>query len=157
VALYGADIPLEDSGSFFAIILLIQHILHTLHISIYIVYIHPLAGHSDRMIIFKSAAYYALIDDELEEILSCDNEPVFRAYVGGLFRAACRLWKFVMPVEARAVFQNDVFHPATVDPKLQAYLGLSLEKRIFDKYVAFIFEFVIYNIFNILCIFCILS
>jgi hypothetical protein len=99
--------------------------------------IHPLAGHSDRMIILKSAAYYALIDEELEEILSCDNEPVLRAYVAGLFRAACRLWKFVMPVEARAVFQNDVFHPATVVPNLQAHLGLSLEKRIFDKYVAF--------------------
>ena len=91
------------------------------------------------MIILKSAAYYALIDEELEEIMSCDNEPVLRAYVGGLFRAACRLWKFVMPVEARAVFQNDVFHPATVDPKLQAHLGLSLEKRIFDKYVFFFF------------------
>ena len=137
VALYGADIPLEDSGGFFCKhILLIQYILHILHISIYTVYIHPLAGHSDRMIILKSAAYYALIDEELEEILSCDNEPVLRAYVAGLFLPACRLWKFVMPVEARAVFQNDVFHPATVDPKLQAHLGLSPEKRIFDKYVA---------------------
>ena len=36
------------------------------------------------MIILKSAAYYALIDEELEEILSCDNEPVLRAYVAGL-------------------------------------------------------------------------
>ena len=105
------------------------------------------------MIILKSAAYYALIDEELEEILSCDNEPVLRAYVAGLFRAACRLWKFVMPVEARAVFQNDVFHPATVVPNLQAHLGLSLEKRIFDKYVGFVFEYVIYNIYNIFCIF----
>jgi hypothetical protein len=33
VALYGAEIPLEDSGSFYMHILLIQHILHILHIS----------------------------------------------------------------------------------------------------------------------------
>jgi hypothetical protein len=52
-----------------------------------------------------------------------------------------------MPVEAKAVFQNDIFHPAIVNPKLQAHLGLSLEKRIFYKYVGF--EYVIYNIFNI--------
>jgi hypothetical protein len=92
------------------------------------------------MIILKSAAYYVLTDEELEEILSCDNEPDLKAYVVDLFRAACRLWKFVMPVEAKAVFQNEVFHPATVDPKLQAHLGLSLEKSIFDRYVGFIFE-----------------
>ena len=84
-------------------ILLIQRILHILHILIYIDYIPPLTGHSDRMIILKSAAYYALTDEELEEILSCDNEPVLKAYVVGLFRAACRLWKFVMPVEAKEV------------------------------------------------------
>jgi hypothetical protein len=75
------------------------------------------------MLILKSAAYYALTDEELEEILSCNNEPVLKAYVVGLFRAACRLWKFVIPVEAKAVFQNEVFHLATVDPKLQAHLG----------------------------------
>ncbi len=96
------------------------------------------------MIIYKSAAYYALTNEELEEILSCNNEPVLIAYVVGLLRAACRLWKYVMPVEAKAVFQNEVFHPTTVNPKLQAHLGLSLEKCIFDKYVGFIFEYVIY-------------
>ena len=94
------------------------------------------------MLVLKSAAFYALIDEELEEICSCDDEPALKAYVVGLFRAACRLWKFVMPVEAKAVFQNEVFHPATVDAKLQAHLGLSLEKRIFDKYVGFIFDYV---------------
>jgi hypothetical protein len=126
--------------------MLIQRILHIL--DIYIDYIPPLTGHSDRMIIFKSA-YYALTNEELEEILSCNNKPVLKAYVVGLFRAACRLWKYVMPVEAKAVFQNEVFHPATVNPKLQAHLGLSLEKRIFDEYVGFIFGNVIYDIFNI--------
>ena len=61
------------------------------------------------MIIFKAAAWYALTDEELQEILSCDSEPILKAYILGVFRAACRLWKFVMPVEARSVFQNEVF------------------------------------------------
>jgi hypothetical protein len=68
------------------------------------------------------------------------------------FKDSCQS-TFVMPVEAKAVLQNDVFHPATVNPKLQAHLGLRLEKRIFDKYVGFIFEYVIYNILNLFCIF----
>ena len=45
---------------------------------IYIDFIHPLTGHSDCMIILKSAAYFALTNEELEEILSSDNEPVLR-------------------------------------------------------------------------------
>ncbi len=111
---------------------------------IYIYYIFPLAGHSDRMIILKSAAYYALSHEELEESLSCHSDPVLKAYMHGLFRAACRLWKFVIPVEAKAVYQNDVFHSVTVNPTQQAHLGLALVRRIFDKYVGIIFEYVSY-------------
>jgi hypothetical protein len=72
---------------------------------IHIPYIFPLAGHSDRLSIFKSAAIYALSNEELEEILSCESEPVLKAFIH--VRAACCLWKFVMPVDARAVFQNE--------------------------------------------------
>ena len=93
------------------------------------------------MIIFKSAAYYALSDEELEEILSCDNEPTMKAYIHCLFRAACRLWKFVMPVDAKAVFQTDVFHPASAKEKLQAHLGFTMAQRIFEKYVGIIFAY----------------
>ena len=115
--------------------------MHIMHIDYFCTYYachefsFPFAGHSDRMIIFKSAAYYALSDDDLDEIMSCDNEPVLRAYMLGLFRAAGRLWKYGMPVEARSVFQTDVFHPATVSDKLQNHLGLQPVQRIFEKYV----------------------
>ncbi len=93
------------------------------------------------MIMFKSAAYYALSDENFSEILSCESEPVLKAYNSGLFRAACRLWKFVMPVEAKAVFQADVFHPASVSAKLQAQLGFTMAQRIFDKYVGIMFTY----------------
>ena len=46
-------------------------------------------------------------NDELEEILSCGSDPLLKAYIHGLFRAACCLWKFVVPVDARAAFQNE--------------------------------------------------
>ena len=36
------------------------------------------------MVIFKSAAYYDLSDEDLEEILSCYNEPVLRPYIPGV-------------------------------------------------------------------------
>ncbi len=110
----------------------IKHIVHILYIMIFLVFF-PGAGHSDRVIVFKSAAYYALSkdltsdlsDEDLSEILICESEPVLKAYIIGLFRAACRLWKFVMPVEAKAVSrsQADVFHPASVSPKLQSSRG----------------------------------
>ena len=88
------------------------------------------------MIIFKAAAWYTLADEELNEILSCESDPILKAYILGVFRAACRLWKFVMPIEARTVFQREVFHPATVSAKLPGHLGMTMGQQIFDKYVS---------------------
>jgi hypothetical protein len=46
-----------------------------------------------------------------------------------------------MPVEVKAVFQADVFHPASVSAKLQAQLGFTMAQRIFDKYVGITFTY----------------
>ena len=109
------------------------------------------SDHTNRLHILKSAAFYALTEEELEEILACDSEPVLKAYVMGVFRAAVRLWKFVMPVAAKDVFQTKVFHPATVSPVLQSHLGLTLAERIFDKYVLIMLSdiYCIFDIFDI--------
>ncbi len=64
--------------------------------------------------IARPAAHYSLTDAELEEILSCGDVPVLTAYIDGLFRAAVRLWKFIMPREAKDIFQTEVFHPASL-------------------------------------------
>jgi hypothetical protein len=112
VALYGAEIPSESSGC----VVHIHHISNILHIII--VYNGVCAGHSDCLLVFKAAVWYALIDEELDEILSCCSESVFKAYLECLFSAGCRLWKFIMPVEARSVFQRTVFHPTTVSEKM---------------------------------------
>ena len=67
-----------------------MHIMHIHYFCTYYAYYayhdfsFPFAGHNDRMVIFKSAAYYDLSDEDLEEILSCYNEPVLRPYIPGV-------------------------------------------------------------------------
>ncbi len=90
------------------------------------------SGFDDRMAIFKAAADYSLTDDELEEILSYSDVPVLTAYIDGIFRAAVRLWTFIMPREAKDFFQTEVFHPASLDPNLQKHLGMTPVQRILD-------------------------
>ena len=95
-------------------------------------YVFVPSGFDDRTAIFKAAAHYSFTDAELEEILLCSDVPVLTAYIDGLFRAAVRLWKFIMPREAKDFFQTEVFHPASLDMNLQAHLGMTPVQRIFD-------------------------
>jgi hypothetical protein len=74
--------------------------------------------------ILKSAAWYTLTEEELDEILSCYDQPFLEGYVNNLFESAVRLWKFVMPVESKEVFQTEVFHPASASEELQKHLGM---------------------------------
>ena len=90
------------------------------------------AGHEERMRIFKSAAYYALADEELEEILETE-EAALRLFIKGLFQAQCRLLKYVGPQAAREEFENVVFRPASKDPNIQKHLGLEMAQSIFDQ------------------------
>ncbi len=89
------------------------------------------------MAVLKSAAWYALTDKELDEILSCSELPVLEAYLETLFRAAMRLWKVKMPIEAKDVFQTQVFHPASATEDIQKHLGMTMTQRLFDMYDSF--------------------
>ncbi len=52
------------------------------------------AAHSaDRLRIFKSAAWYALTEAELEEIFEHEEAEV-ESYVRGIVTAGIRLWKY---------------------------------------------------------------
>ena len=84
------------------------------------------------MAILKSAAWYSLTEEELDQILSCNDQPVLEGYVYNLFKSAVRLWKFVMPVESREVFQTEVFHPASASEELQKHLGMTMTQQLFD-------------------------
>ena len=60
----------------------------------------------------REEIYYALTDEELEEILDTE-EAALRVFIKGVIQAQCRLIKYVGPQTARDEFENRVFHPAT--------------------------------------------
>jgi hypothetical protein len=90
------------------------------------------AGHDERLRVFKDAAFYALSEEDLEEILNTE-EAALRLYLLGIFRAQCRIIKFVAPANARSEFEHCVFHTATRDPEIQKHLGLSITESVFDQ------------------------
>ena len=60
------------------------------------------AAHSaDRMRIFKSAAWYALTDGEVEEIMEHTEDQV-DDYIKGIVTAGLRLWKYEASEEVAA-------------------------------------------------------
>ena len=83
------------------------------------------AGHEDRLRVFKEAAYYALTDEELDDILNTDDAAL-RLFLVGIFRAQCRLIKFVGLAGVREEFEA----LSIVCSTLQARTLLS--KRIWD-------------------------
>ena len=80
----------------------------------------------------QSAAYYALTDEELEEILDTEDAAL-RLFLKGLCTAQCRLIKYVVPVAARDEFENGVFRPASKSAVIQKHLGLEMAQSIFDQ------------------------
>ena len=92
-------------------------------------------GHADRLNLFKSAAHYARIAEELEEILDT-GEEVLRIYLKGLFNAGLFKIKNDLPVAARHYFQNSVFCPVMTpvrkSQEIQDHLGLGPLESILD-------------------------
>ena len=81
---------------------------------------------------FKEAAYYALTEDELADILNTEDAAL-RLFLVGIFRAQCRMIKFVGPAGVRGEFENCVFRPPSKDVDIQEHLGLSMAESIFDQ------------------------
>lgn len=90
------------------------------------------AGHDDRLRIFKDAAYYALTDEDLEDILNTEDAAL-RLFIKGIFQAQCRVIKFTAPADVREEFEQCVFRPASKDPVIQRHLGLQMSESIFDQ------------------------
>jgi hypothetical protein len=89
-------------------------------------------GHEDRVNLLKSAAHYALIAEELEEILDTPEE-VLRIYLKGLLSTGLFKIKNELPVLARKYFQNEVFCPLRKNDEIQGHLGLARGESIMDK------------------------
>ncbi len=62
------------------------------------------ANSADRLCSFKSAAWYALMDEEQDEIYDHTEDQV-ENYI----KACIRIWKYDASEEARKVFRNKVF------------------------------------------------
>ena len=91
------------------------------------------SAHDARVSIFKAAAYYALTEDEVEEILETTAEKVLVTHLKGLTITSIRLWKYVIPEHVRSYFEHHVFFTARADAEIQKHLGLDMDKRIFDR------------------------
>ena len=91
------------------------------------------SAHDARVSIFKAAAYYALTDDEVEEILETTAEKVLMSYLKGITITSMRLWKYVIPKHVRSFFEDRVFNPTRGEAEIQKHLGLDMDKRIFDR------------------------
>ena len=89
-------------------------------------------GHADRVNLLKSAAHYALIAEELAEILDTAEE-VLRIYLKGLLNAGLFKIKNDLPVAARLYFQAEVFCPVRKSKEIQEHLGLGPGESILDQ------------------------
>jgi hypothetical protein len=79
---------------------------------------------NERERIFSMAMWYALPDEDVEEIFSHDRVHVDDC-IKGVVTTGMRLYKYVAAEEARKVFQNKVFAPLVEDPMLQMHLALN--------------------------------
>ena len=89
-------------------------------------------GHAERLIIFKAAARYALIPEEVSEILQHSEEQLC-IYLKGLLLARLFKVKSELPVVARQHFQTYVFNPSRKVKEIQDNLGLQLGQSILDQ------------------------
>jgi hypothetical protein len=87
------------------------------------------ATYKDRQRIFLSAAYYALTDDEITEIMAAD-EVTLNLYIKNLVIAAIRVYKYEAGDVLRRIFQEEVFGPTLEDAELQKHLNLLPGQRI---------------------------
>ena len=87
------------------------------------------ANTADRLRVFKSAAWYALTDEELEEIFEHTEDQV-DDYIKGLVTAGIRIWKYEAPEEARKMFQTEVFAPVVETPLFHMLLALVPGQRV---------------------------
>jgi hypothetical protein len=83
----------------------------------------------ERELIFRSGAWYALADGDIEEIFAHDEVQV-NDCIKGIVTAGIRNFKYEAAEEARKFFQNEVFAPLVEDPILQMHLALKLGQRV---------------------------
>ena len=87
------------------------------------------AAVKDRQRIFLSAAYYALTDEEISEVMASD-EVTLSIYIKNLVIALIRVYKYEAADAMRKTFQEEVFGPTMENAELQKHLNLQPGQRI---------------------------
>ena len=78
----------------------------------------------ERKCIFMSAAYYALTEEEVDEVMNHSNEDHLNVYLSKLVIISIRLFKYEAADSVHIVFQTKVFAPTVECHLLQLHLNL---------------------------------
>jgi hypothetical protein len=105
---------------------LLAHVLYGLE------YPTEKSQHDQRVRLFRSAAYYALTDEEIDEVLEADEEAL-RVFLMGLVTAAIAKPRYELPTAAREHFQSHIFCSVRKDSLVQQQLGLEKHASILDQ------------------------
>jgi len=105
---------------------LLAHVLYGLE------YPTEKSQHDQRVRLFRSAAYYALTDEEIDEVLEADEEAL-RVFLMGLVTAAVAKPRYELPTAAREHFQSHIFCSVRKDSLVQEQLGLEKHASILDQ------------------------
>jgi hypothetical protein len=91
--------------------------------------------HSDRLLIWKSAAKYCMSDDTIHMILTMlEKDPHdVQVYLEGLLNTALVCVRTELPNSARSYAQNHVFAAARRDAETQQHLGLEMNQSVMDQ------------------------
>ena len=91
--------------------------------------------HSDRMLIWKSAAKYCMSDDTIQLILKMhEKDPQdVQVYLEGLLNTALVCIRTELPNSARHYAQTHVFAAVRRDAETQQHLGLEMNQSVMDQ------------------------
>jgi hypothetical protein len=91
--------------------------------------------HSDRLLIWKSAAKYCMSDDTIQMILTMHEKDPHdvQVYLEGLLNTALVCVRTELPNSARSYAQAHVFAAVRRDAETQQHLGLEMNQSVMDQ------------------------
>ena len=91
--------------------------------------------HSDRLLIWKSAAKYCMSDDTIQMILTMHEKDPHdvQVYLEGLLNTALVCVRTELPNSARNYAQTHVFAAVRRDAETQQHLGLEMNQSVMDQ------------------------
>ena len=105
--------------------------------------------HNERQMIFMAAAPYAMSSSDIETVSEHPDDDERRIYYHNLLTTSCRPVTALLYNEARYFFQTEVFACPWHNPEYKLHLGLKVEESVFDSYVYFNLNFILFQLIPI--------